>query len=1232
MHLRRFVRFASCAVLFVAPALLAAAEAPPAFACGAIFAVTADNGVRVPVPLESTEVVLDVKPGLLEAQVTQTFTNRSSVALEATYLYPLPERATVTQFELHYGDRVVRSEVREKGAARVVYDAAKTAGKKTALLEQRDPSLFSTAVANFLPGERVQVVVRFIQPLTLAGDTVEVRFPMVTGDRYFPADVTPGTEGNAAPNPMRRPGDLVVDHHVYAFDIQVAGLPVRRIGSSHRIRTTVSGTAPERHAIALANEITIPDRDLVLRIQLRREAALAPTVVTQRTATGDYGLVALFPPRAAPKPTAPRPRDVLFLFDCSGSMQGARLKSAKLGLERCIDALATHDRFQIVTFASDHQFYRPTWVEGGDEAFAQARFFARSIQIRGGTELQRALGPALEAFEPNDREQILVLLTDGDVGNGASLLNLVESRIGQVRLFAFGIGAAPNAVLVKQIAELGRGQARFVADDDDVAREMEDLFVALDAPVLARPRLTLLDAQGSPIPHTTFPERLPDVFVERPIQFVYRTQRGVPAAVQIDGVEGERPVSHRVALQSAVLRGDGLEKEFGARLFADTAALLRRAKSEEERALVRQEMLATALQFQLVTELTSRVAVDDRQARDPQAPLVAQAVAQYRPADQPARAGGGEVVMLTPFEVSHSGDGYSATGTTSGTRLNTWLHDVAASISVVTKQQIQDFAGTTTESALPFVVDVQSNPIVGRPGASTGALDGLPIATVVDPATISGVTAESSRFEIMQLSPRRTPGLSLTGRFGGDEFAAVSLQANVRPRGAGDAAILAVLSAATFGRPHLSALLDGEKSFDETHARLGAQARWLAGYGDMRLLRAGVERKLGHGLLVEAAVAWHELRREDALQFRVDSPTARQDGLGWIELDLLTAPTTRLADAVVQAEVSQNVRSAGSHTWSARARWHRRESDWLTPSLAATAGVRTSRELELNYRLGVLRDRLAFDAHLGIATHDTPGTTSASESTRSTLFGVNLALSNEVGFFVNASRESALPWASTGCWRASGAGLIAVAPAVETREGGQAGIRWQTSSRRLSATVGAFHENVSGHEYRDWSSERAQAGAPFATLADGGIRRAIGTRTAGDFSRQGWTGTVDFNPSRSLTVTAAWSVDGKNAGPYRGGNERARLAVRHEVRLGGLKGFTAGLALHHRNALVFDDGYVLDGGLRADAMFGYRLRAGTQRETLLQLNVVNLADRSWQLTRFAPDRGRQLILTVTQGF
>lgn len=57
-----------------------------------------------------------------------------------------------------------------------------------------------------------------------------------------------------------------------------------------------------------------------------------------------------------------------------------------------------------------------------------------------------------------------------------------------------------------------------------------------------------------------------------------------------------------------------------------------------------------------------------------------------------AGAAAGETLVLSPFEVVADTRGYQAANTMSGTRLNTKLEDLASAISVITKEQMADFA------------------------------------------------------------------------------------------------------------------------------------------------------------------------------------------------------------------------------------------------------------------------------------------------------------------------------------------------------------------------------------------------------------------------------------------------------------------------------------------------------------------------------------------------------------
>ncbi|WP_146180210.1 TonB-dependent receptor plug domain-containing protein [Opitutus sp. ER46] len=83
---------------------------------------------------------------------------------------------------------------------------------------------------------------------------------------------------------------------------------------------------------------------------------------------------------------------------------------------------------------------------------------------------------------------------------------------------------------------------------------------------------------------------------------------------------------------------------------------------------------------------------------DPDEAAAMRAAEPSAPPTAPTRAASASsesdnVIQLSPFEVSGSGDrGYFASNTMSGTRLNSKLEDLGASISVVTKQQMQDLA------------------------------------------------------------------------------------------------------------------------------------------------------------------------------------------------------------------------------------------------------------------------------------------------------------------------------------------------------------------------------------------------------------------------------------------------------------------------------------------------------------------------------------------------------------
>ncbi|MFC7587564.1 VIT domain-containing protein [Nonomuraea antimicrobica] len=137
-------------------------------------------------PLESVEVAASISGLIAGVEVTQGFRNPFDVTLEATYVFPLPDRAAVTAFRMEADDRVIEGVLKERGQARADYDRALREGRRAAIAEEDRPDVFTIRVGNILPGERVSVKLTMSQPLPYEDGAATFRFPLVVAPRYIP--------------------------------------------------------------------------------------------------------------------------------------------------------------------------------------------------------------------------------------------------------------------------------------------------------------------------------------------------------------------------------------------------------------------------------------------------------------------------------------------------------------------------------------------------------------------------------------------------------------------------------------------------------------------------------------------------------------------------------------------------------------------------------------------------------------------------------------------------------------------------------------------------------------------------------------------------------------------------------------------------------------------------------------------------------------------------------------
>ena len=502
-------------------------------------------------PLEAIDVDATLTGLVARVALTQTFGNRFDQPLEASYIFPLPDRAAVTEFRMEVGERVVEGVLKERGQARADYDSAVREGRRASIAEEERPGVFTMRVGNLLPGERVTVRLVMTGPLPWDEGEATFRFPLVVAPRYIPGaplegePVGTGTEPDtdAVPDASRITPPVLLPGFPNPVDLSIrvridpAGLELGAVRSS--LHTVVE---EERDGIRTvrAEPGERANRDFVLRLQTG-SSAVSTAVTAAEDAEGGHGTFALtlLPPVGTDVVT---PRDLVFVLDRSGSMGGWKMVAARRAVARMVDGLTGRDRFALLAF--DNVIEAPPELGdglqvAGDHARFQAVEFLSRLEARGGTEMAAPLTRALDLLagpaggEPAGRDLALVLVTDGQVGNEDQLLRLLAPRLGGVRVYTVGVDTAVNEGFLKRLAGLGGGACELVESEDRLDAVMERVHRRIGAPVLTGLEL---EPSGLDVDRASLaPRRLADLFAGSPLVVSGRFKGDPEGAVVVRG-------------------------------------------------------------------------------------------------------------------------------------------------------------------------------------------------------------------------------------------------------------------------------------------------------------------------------------------------------------------------------------------------------------------------------------------------------------------------------------------------------------------------------------------------------------------------------------------------------------------------------------------------------------------------------------------------------------------------
>src|SRR5215831_14221374 len=385
---------------------------------GQLLAVNGQGQNAGPCPLKHTDVKAEISGFIARVTVTQQFQNPFPDKIEAVYTFPLPQAAAVDDMTIVIGDRTVKGKIMRREEAQATYAAAKARGQTADLLNQQRPNIFTQAVANILPSQQINVTISYVETLKYDEGSYEWHFPMVVGERYIPGNKDTGTpQVDAQPEVVdpRVPDAAEITPPVMpkgmraGQDISIevsidAGVPLIGFQSiTHEIEALQPATG--KALVRLKDQATIPNKDFILKYDVAG-AQIEDALLFHRVNSEGYFTFILQPPQRVTA-TDVTPKELVFVLDTSGSMDGFPIEKAKETMKLALKNLYPSDTFNLITFSGDTNVLFPQPVPATRENLQRAQSFLASRQGSGGTEMMKAIRAALAPSDEQDHVRIV---------------------------------------------------------------------------------------------------------------------------------------------------------------------------------------------------------------------------------------------------------------------------------------------------------------------------------------------------------------------------------------------------------------------------------------------------------------------------------------------------------------------------------------------------------------------------------------------------------------------------------------------------------------------------------------------------------------------------------------------------------------------------------------------------------------------------------------------------------
>jgi Ca-activated chloride channel family protein len=532
-----------------------------------------------PLTVKSHRVTVEIIDQVARTSVDQVFVNNFDRDIEGTYLFPVPEGASVNEFAMFVGGERVRGEMLDSRQARRLYEDIVRRMRDPGLLEYVGRNTFRARVYPIPARGEKRIQISYTEVLRSESGLVKYFYPLNT-ERF-------------SRDPL---GSVSVSARIES------PLPILNVYSpSHKVSIRKTG---ENKASAGYEESNVkPDRDFVLYYSLSQDDVGLSFMNWEAADGGTFMLLAA--PRYAAGLDKVISKNIVLVLDSSGSMKGTKIRQVKDAALFIVRHLGNDDRFSVIDFDDATTPFSEELVPASAVNLDRAAKFIEGITDKGGTNINEALTRALALMSPGDRPNYVLFLTDGQPTVGITetpeiLKNVSQANRARARISVFGVGDDVNTELLDRLSADHRGTSVYVAESENIESAVSGFYEKISSPLLAEPAVSFRGVETSEV----YPRVLPDLFKGSQLVLVGRYRGSGPVTVVLTGKVGQ--TEKRFVLEDQKLTADA-SFNFLPRLWATRRIgfLLEEIRLRGENAELVGEVRRLAFKYGIMTPYTS---------------------------------------------------------------------------------------------------------------------------------------------------------------------------------------------------------------------------------------------------------------------------------------------------------------------------------------------------------------------------------------------------------------------------------------------------------------------------------------------------------------------------------------------------------------------------------------------------------------------------------------------------